>query len=73
MSAGEIPDPIPNSEVKPGSADGTGLVTDRESRSTQRSLLFVFSAFYLLAPRGYVKMAHALGDGATAAQQTLDL
>ena len=32
-SGGETPDPIPNSEVKPSSADGTARETEWESRS----------------------------------------
>jgi hypothetical protein len=32
-SAGATPDPIPNSEVKPGNADGTTRVTAWESRT----------------------------------------
>ena len=33
LSGGAIPDPIPNSEVKPSSADGTAWETVWESRS----------------------------------------
>jgi hypothetical protein len=35
-SGGETPVPIPNTEVKPTSADGTNLVTSWESRSLPR-------------------------------------
>ena len=40
-SGGETPVPIPNTEVKPASADGSGLEMDRESRSVP-GLLFLF-------------------------------
>ena len=33
LSRGEIPVPIPNTEVKPSNADGTALVTVWESRT----------------------------------------
>ena len=35
-SGGVTPDPIPNSEVKPSSADGTAWETVWESRSSPR-------------------------------------
>ena len=38
-SSGGTPGPIPNPEVKPASADGTWLVTARESRSLPRGFL----------------------------------
>jgi hypothetical protein len=39
-SGGGTPGPIPNPEVKPASADGTWLVTARESRSLPRGFSF---------------------------------
>ena len=39
-SDGETPVPIPNTAVKPVSADGTGLATVWESRSSPRSFSF---------------------------------
>src|SRR5207237_5334667 len=41
-SDGETPVPIPNTAVKPVSADGTGLATVWESRSSPRSLSFAW-------------------------------
>jgi hypothetical protein len=40
-SGGETPVPIPNTEVKPASADGSGLATDCESRSVPGLPFFV--------------------------------
>ena len=37
---GETPDPIPNSEVKPFSADDTALVTLWESRTLPGTLIY---------------------------------
>ncbi len=39
LCGGGTPGPIPNPEVKPASADGTWLVTARESRSSPRDFL----------------------------------
>ena len=39
FSVGETPDPIPNSEVKPCSADGTALQTGWESRASPETSL----------------------------------
>src|SRR2546421_5034255 len=41
-SDGETPVPIPNTAVKPVSADGTGLATVWESRSSPRSLFYAW-------------------------------
>ena len=41
-SGGETPDPIPNSEVKPASADDTALETGWESRAVP--------GFFILSP-----------------------
>ena len=40
---GETPLPIPNREVKPQKADGTVLVTARESRTLPGFFVFPFS------------------------------
>lgn len=42
-SGGEIPGPMPNPEVKPTSADGTGGTRRWESRSLPGGNLFLFS------------------------------
>src|SRR5438309_10838986 len=54
-SGGETPVPIPNTAVKPASADGTALATGWESRSSPgisfffaRHLTSCYSAVYLL-------------------------
>ena len=39
LCGGGTPGPIPNPAVKPASADGTWLVTARESRSSPRDFL----------------------------------
>ena len=44
-SGGETPVPIPNTEVKPSSADGTAWVTAWESRSLPG---FIFQPSFLL-------------------------
>lgn len=44
LCGGGTPGPIPNPEVKPASADGTWLVTARESRSSPRDFLIVLLA-----------------------------
>ena len=44
-SKGETPDPIPNSEVKPFSADGTAWETVWESRTSPNTLIYA-SWFY---------------------------
>lgn len=60
LSGGETPGPIPNPEVKPVSADGTGGTHHWESRSSparnlfffaQRELLFGGSLFLWMRPQ----------------------
>jgi hypothetical protein len=51
-SGGETPVPIPNTEVKPASADDTGCASGRESRS-------VPGPFILLAPLRTVSQQYA--------------
>ena len=42
MTPGEPPVPIPNTEVKPGSAEDTCLATDWENRKMPTFFVFVF-------------------------------
>src|SRR5438105_7662332 len=70
-SDGETPVPIPNTAVKPVSADGTGLATVWKSRSSPRSFLLPEKRRACLASshRHWVSRHHRSG---TAAMLTPD-
>ncbi len=48
QSGGETPVLIPNTEVKPSSADGTALGTGWESRSLPEKTLSIRKGFFLI-------------------------
>src|SRR5438105_13739408 len=63
-SDGETPVPIPNTAVKPVSADGTGLATVWESRSSPRSFSFARKS-----PRGASTAARIMEPNAPSARR----